>query len=136
MFHISDLNLNKYIDIIITPPPEFSDYLTKADIYLSTSLFEGLSNSIMEAMEFSLPIVATNVGDNNQLIREGFNGFLAPVKSIKDISARLFELIQDNTKRAEMGANSYNLLKENYSIEVFKQNYIELLHKLENEAKT
>lgn len=50
--------------------------LDKADIYLSTSLFEGTSNSIMEAMNADLPIVATNVGDNGLLVKNEINGFL------------------------------------------------------------
>ena len=133
--YISKMNMNKFIDLIINPP-EISEYLAQADIYLSTSLCEGMSNSIMEAMEYSLPIVATNVGDNNFLVREGYNGFLVPVKAIKDISERLFGLIYDTSLRVEMGINSYNLIKETYSIEAFKQNYLNFTDKLADESET
>jgi glycosyltransferase involved in cell wall biosynthesis len=132
--YILSKNLEKIIQIIINPP-EISEYLAMADIYLSTSLNEGLSNSIMEAMEYSLPIVATNAGDNNYLVKDGYNGFLTPVKEAGVISARLLRLIKNDTERAEMGVNSYNLLRDSFSCLTFKQNYIELISGLGNEVK-
>ena len=49
-------------------PNNIPDLLSQADIYISTSLFEGTSNSIMEAMNWCLPVVCTNVGDNGKLV--------------------------------------------------------------------
>ena len=67
---------------ILINPDDISGYLSKADIYLSTSLFEGTSNSIMEGMNADLPIIATNVGDNAYLVEEGKNGHLTEKKDI------------------------------------------------------
>jgi glycosyltransferase involved in cell wall biosynthesis len=44
-------------------------YLKESVIFLSTSLFEGVSNSIMEAMIAGLPVVATDVGDNSYFVK-------------------------------------------------------------------
>jgi hypothetical protein len=49
----------------------------RADVYLSASRFEGLSNTVMEAMAHALPIVTTSVGDNARLVGEGVNGHLS-----------------------------------------------------------
>lgn len=57
------------ITTIYINPNNIAELLDQADIYISTSLFEGTSNSIMEAMNADLPIVATNVGDNGQLVQ-------------------------------------------------------------------
>lgn len=131
---IKDLTLQDHAEIILNPPNIY-DYYSSSDIYLSTSLTEGLSNSIMEAMKFSLPIVATDVGDNKELIVSGRNGFLTKVGDIEDISAKLSKLIVDDSLRVQMGLNSYVYLKDNFSIEKFKQRYIELIENLVNEKK-
>jgi glycosyltransferase involved in cell wall biosynthesis len=67
-----NLNIMNRIKIFINPA-NIPDILNECDIYLSTSLFEGLSNSIMEAMVAGLPVIATDVGDNKYLVKDGFN---------------------------------------------------------------
>ena len=114
---------------------DVAEIVKETESPLSTSLFEGLSNSIMEAMEFSLPIVATDVGDNKELIVSGKNGFLTNVGDIEDISTKLLKLIVDDKLRVQMGLNSYIYLKDNFSIEKFKQRYIELIENLVNQKK-
>jgi glycosyltransferase involved in cell wall biosynthesis len=126
---IKNLKLEDSVSVIINPP-DIMDYYPKADIYLSTSIFEGFSNSIMEAMNFSLPIVATNVGDNPYLIDHGYNGYLCEVKNSRQISERLIELINDAELRKKMGENSYNKLKENFSFEAFKNKYLHFIDSL------
>src|SRR5664280_952701 len=64
-----ELNLQKEVEILINPP-NIPDILKTCNIYLSASLYEGLSNSIMEAMVAGLPVIATNVGDNCYLIKD------------------------------------------------------------------
>ena len=86
-------------------PSNLDEYLSKSDIYLSTSLFEGLSNSIMEAMAYSLPIIATDVGDNNYLVQDGYNGFVTNVKDVDEIAKKLLSLVIDKEKRLKMGHN-------------------------------
>ena len=73
---ISLLDLEKEVTILINPP-NIHDILKSCDIYLSTSLFEGLSNSIMEAMSTGLPVIATDVGDNRYLLRMDTTGILS-----------------------------------------------------------
>ena len=123
---VSDTQLSKIIEIIINPP-EIDKYLKQGDIYLSTSLREGLSNSIMEAMEYCLPIVATNVGDNCFLVEHGFNGFLTNTKDVGDISEKLFTLVGDPSLIGEMGKNSYEKLKNGFTMEIFRRNYLNLI---------
>lgn len=123
---IYELSLVNYVDLIINPN-NISDLLNEADIYLSTSLFEGTSNSIMEAMNASLPVVATNVGDNNRLIQQGENGFLHAVGEYKEIAKSVELLIQNYELRLKFGIESNRVLSLNYSYEKFKQSYIQLI---------
>ncbi|HXN55859.1 MAG TPA: glycosyltransferase [Myxococcales bacterium] len=65
---------------------------------------EGLSNALMEAMAARLPIVATRVGGNPELVREGENGFLVPYGDAAALAARFRELLSGPAeRRAEMG---------------------------------
>src|SRR6185503_14177555 len=52
--------------------------LTLSDVYVNSSLFEGMSNTILEAMAASRPVVATRVGGNPELVRDGMTGYLVP----------------------------------------------------------
>lgn len=110
-------------------PHNIPELLQHADIYLSTSLFEGTSNSIMEGMNANLPIVATNVGDNAQLIKQGYNGFISNIKDYKNLAKNLNLLISDNKLKTDMGMHSKELLKSEYSMEQFRKKYLSILGK-------
>ena len=125
--HWIDESQIKDITTVYLNPDNIAELLDKSHIYLSTSLFEGTSNSIMEAMNADLPIVATNVGDNNRLIINGYNGFLCPVADCWNIAKAIERLISDPSRRIEMGRNSKKLLQERYSVPIFKEEYERLL---------
>ena len=128
---VRDFNLSNKINIMVNPE-NLLNYYEKADIFVQTSLFEGISNSILEAMSFSLPIVATNVGDNNKLVKPGINGYLTSAKDYNNIANNISDLINSPEKRQTMGNNSYNLLKSEFTIDKFENRYIELIEKFTN----
>lgn len=113
---------------ILINPPKIIEHLLDSDIYLSTSLFEGTSNSIMEAMDASLPIIATNVGDNSHLVRDGVNGYITNIKDIDTISSKLLKLSSSSQMRAEMGRKGNEILHTEYSIEKFRESYQSLIN--------
>ncbi|MFH0865661.1 MAG: glycosyltransferase [Bacteroidota bacterium] len=126
---INELSLNGHTEIILNPP-DIRPYYLASDIYLSTSLFEGLSNSIMEAMSYSLPVVATDVGDNSYLVKDGISGFLCPVRSPERIAEKVLILIKDCNKRKLFGEESYANLINNYSFQTFQNSYEEFIARL------
>ncbi len=123
---ISSLGLGKKVDLVINPP-NVGDFLKSSDIYLSTSLFEGLSNSLMEAMVEGLPIVATNVGDNRFLVKDGYNGYLLPVKDVEQITLRLETLVKSSELRNTFGMNSLELISESFNEEKLLTGYLQLI---------
>ena len=123
------LKLKDIVEIIIKPE-KISDYYEESDIYLSTSIYEGLSNSIMEAMAYCLPVVATNVGDNHFLIKDGVNGFLTDTVDANMISEKLLQLVESGNLRNKMGANSYEHLIKDFSSDHFSENYYSLIESL------
>ena len=101
--------------------------LDDADIYLSTSLFEGTSNSIMEAMNANLPIIATNAGDSNKLVKDGINGYICAIGNVNEISSRLEQLLDNEKLRFNMGEKSKEILQQFYSSNTFQEKYMNLL---------
>jgi glycosyltransferase involved in cell wall biosynthesis len=124
-----ELGLEGSVEILINPK-NIPDLLKASDIYLSTSLFEGLSNSIMEAMVAGLPIVATDVGDNQYLVKHEFNGYLVPCRDINATIQKLELLAKSENLRKEFGRNSYNMVKDEFSEAKLTENYLSLLSRL------
>lgn len=122
---LKDFNIENFVDVVVNPP-NVKDLLYNADIYLSTSIYEGTSNSILEAMDASLPVVATNVGDNSFMVRENENGYIVNVKDVDAICNKLGLLIEDYNLRIKMGKKSNFILKEKYSLDCFRANYINI----------
>ena len=103
-------------------------YYKSANIYLSTSMHEGMSNTIMEAMSFSLPIIATSAGDTQYLVAHQKNGFLCEIGDFNSITKALLELIKSKELRKNMGLKSYNKIIEEFSVQKMVSNYESLLN--------
>lgn len=123
---ITEFCVEDYINIHIRPN-NVQDIVRDADIYLSTSLFEGTSNSIMEALNWSLPVVATNVGDNDHLVIDGVNGTLHPIGDAKVMAESIAKLLGSSDLRSKMGLAGNKNLRENYSMELFEKRYTKLI---------
>jgi len=128
---IKSLGLINNVEMLIHPE-DIQTLLRKADIYLSTSIYEGLSNSIMEAMSAGLPVVATDVGDNKYLIQDDFNGYLVKSRNIDAIVNKLSHLVENEEIRKEFGKNGYDKVLKDFSEEKLLQNYLTLLSDLFN----
>ncbi len=123
---IKQLGLDKLVELVINPP-DVERYYREADIYLSTSVFEGLSNSIMEALGHSLPVVATRVGDNARLVTEGESGFLCAPGDAEGIADALEMLAVSHPMRMSFGKRGWQDMRATYGEQVFLQRYVDLL---------
>lgn len=104
--------------------PKNVDELEKSsDIYLSTSLFEGTSNSIMEALNYSLPVVCTDVGDNKYLVKNQINGFVCKSKAYIELGNSILRLLEDESLRKQQGLHGHRLLEQEFSADIFFQKH-------------
>ena len=78
---------------------ELPKYLTSADIYVSTSLSDGASVSLVEAMACGLPVVTTDAGDAGKWIEDGRNGFIVPTKSPELLAEKIAYLLENKDLR-------------------------------------
>lgn len=86
------------------------------DVSVSSSRQEGLPVNIIEAMAMGNAVVATDVRGNNDLVRNGENGFLVASDDPKQMAQRLSTLIENSDLLQKFGQNSLNAVKE-YSVE-------------------
>lgn len=91
--------------------------LAAADVYLTTSRYEGLPYSLIEALRRGLPIVATDVVGNTELVEEGRTGFLFSPSDEALAGRRLVELIEKPLLRREMGIAGRSLFMSRYTVE-------------------
>jgi len=82
---------------------DVEDVLRDSRVFVLTSQQEGLSIAITEAMASELPVVATNVGETSDLVRDGETGYLISVGDVDTLSRRLLELDDDSDLRTRLG---------------------------------
>lgn len=101
------LNLNGCIQFAGQVPQESIPRLMhQADVFVLSSLSEGLPVVLLEAMAAGLSIVATNVGGIPDIVEEGVNGYLVNAKNPDELADRLLVLLQNDEIREEISANN------------------------------
>lgn len=93
------------------------DYLLKADVFLLTSLYEGLPLCLLEALSVGLPIVSTNVGGICDIIENNYNGFLVNERDVKNIVHNCDMLFNDVNLQKYISINALKSSKK-YDIEL------------------
>lgn len=100
--------------------------LKSSRVFLLPSHSEGLSNAMLEAMACRLPCVATAVGGNRELVRNGTNGYLVAANDPQAAAGRVLELLADPSRAAEMGRAGRALVEQNFSMAAMIQRLVEL----------
>ncbi len=91
---------------------DICELLRMLDIFVLPSLGEGISNTLLEAMATGLPLIATRIGGNPELIEEGMNGCLVPVGDPVSLANSLKTLLEQPQKRALYGEKSLDKVKQ------------------------
>lgn len=92
-----------------------------SDVFVFPSLNEALPLVNMEAMEFRLPVVATNVGGVSEEITDGENGFVCRPNHPEELAACVEKLLESKALREKMGGEGYRRFKEKFTLEVFEK---------------
>lgn len=103
----------------------------KSDIYLISSVNEGFSNSVLEAMAHGLPVVATLTGDIEKQVLHGRSGYIAPVKDHQELTRGLSLLCESHQSRLSFGREGYKRLYASFGLEPFKEKYLKFIQSLE-----
>lgn len=100
----------KFVGLI--PHDELPQYLASSDLYVSTSLSDGTSNSLLEAMASSLAPVVTDIPANRLWIDDGENGALFPVSEPENLAARIVHLLKRDELRKKFGEMNTEIARQ------------------------
>jgi glycosyltransferase involved in cell wall biosynthesis len=102
-------------------------YLLKANLFILNSFSEGFSNSLLEAMYLKVPSITTDVGAAQEIIKEGYNGWIVGV----DNELELYEKVQmvvnlDEVARNNIGQQGSEDIMKNYSLQAHVERLMDI----------
>lgn len=100
--------------------------LAESDIFVLPSLTEGLSIAILEAARAGLPIIATNVGGNPEIVRHDYNGLLVPSSDSAAIADAIVRLTSDRDLCVRLSENARATVEQEFSIRSTLDSYTQL----------
>ena len=113
--------------------PDVENVLAGLDIFVLSSVSEGLSNTILEAMASGLPVVATRVGGAEELLDEGRTGLLVPPGHPEKLAGAIEELIVDEPRRRAMGQRARQRAEQEFALPVMIGRYEQMYLRLAQE---
>ena len=101
-----------------------------SNLFLFPSRHEGMPNVVLEAMASGLPVVASRIAGNEELVLDGETGLLFPSEDVESLCVALRKLLIDNSQRQKMGNASRRRVEALYSWENTAQRYALLLERV------
>jgi glycosyltransferase involved in cell wall biosynthesis len=96
------------------------------DLFVLPSLAEGISNTILEAMASGLPVLATAVGGNAELVEEGRTGRLVPPADPQALAAAVREYVVNREMGRRHGSAARKIAEQSFGLDVMVNNYMDL----------
>lgn len=109
---------------------DIPELLRQADVYVSASRTEGMSNALLEALCTGLAAVATRVGAAEDLIEDGVSGLLVAPGSARELAQALERLIVNPPLRSSLGGSARLRAMREYSIDSVVDRYIALYREM------
>jgi len=120
---------------ILPPERDLAGVYRSIDVLVSSSVAEGFSNVILEAMSYGIPIVATDVGGNREAVAPRKTGYLVPPREPQAMAAAVLYLLQDPDRRWRMGQRAVRRVREHFSVEAMVRRYEALYEELLKESR-
>jgi len=124
---VTEYNLNHCVSLLGYRKDAIT-FIKNSTIILTTSLWEGLPYTLLEAMYYKKPIVASDIEGHKSVIIEKQTGYLA--NSVTDYVNKISLLLEDENLRNKISSNTYNHFQKNFSfdkfIEKIKSLYLDL----------
>ena len=105
---------------------DISEILRLFDIYVLTSTNEGLSNTLLEAMSSSIPVIVSRVGGNTEIVSSDSVGLTYSSGDYDELTGKLRALSQDFGVRRQIAKNAREHIIKNYSLDAMIRNYADM----------
>jgi glycosyltransferase involved in cell wall biosynthesis len=112
-----------------------AEVLPVFDVFVNCSVFEGMSNAILEAMAARIPVVATAVGGTPEAITHGVEGLLVPPEDPPALAAALLEYLDDPEKRVTAGEAGRKRIEAEHTLDVMLDAYLDFYRRAGAAAK-
>jgi len=117
--------------VVMVPGVEdVSSFLQISDIFVMPSRFEGLSNSILEAMACGVPVIATRVTGNVDLIEDGVTGLLVSPGDVRELAGALATILANPEKGKDLGRRARDMVHHSYNLNTMVDRYSSLYKSL------
>lgn len=120
-------------DIVCFQGPKYGEEknqcFEQADIFVFPTFYynECFPLVLLEAMQWSLPLVSSDEGGIPDIIKDGVNGFICKREDSQSLAAALEKLIIDPNLRQQMGERGYERYKEEFTLSAFEHNFVEVM---------
>jgi len=110
------LGIEQYVTFLRhVPHKEIVTYYKNANVFVFPSFSEGLPKVVLEAMACGLPVVASNVDGNNELVIDGYNGYLIDPYNIDDMVEKVVHLLKNKELAIKMGQNGRDIVLKSFT---------------------
>ena len=109
-------------------PNKVREFLSEIDVYALITGMDLAPLSLKEAQLMKKPVIATNVGGNPEMMRDGITGYLVEKSNHEEIIEKISSLLNDKKLSADMGNAGRKFIEETYSWEVITKNFIRILN--------
>jgi L-malate glycosyltransferase len=131
---IKELGLEQRACIYKTSRDRF-EVIRSFDIFVLSSLQEGFSNALVEAMALGLPCVATDVGGNAEAVQHNITGLIVPPKEPDPLAQALLALVEDPERRRIMGQTGEVRAHQEFDLERMVQEHVQAYDRLVPERR-
>jgi glycosyltransferase involved in cell wall biosynthesis len=100
--------------------------LAMSDAFCLPSRSEGFSNALIEAMAAGLPCVATDVGGNREVVKDGESGFIVESEDWRALAGRLTSLLDDPARARIMGKRAQEIARTRFTLEGMMKELVEV----------
>jgi L-malate glycosyltransferase len=128
MRYVSSLGINKHVKFLGVRQ-DIPELLASSDLYIMSSRWEGFSISLLEALASEILIIATDVGSNNEIIKNGVNGILVEPGNPSHLFEAMYRITSDNQLRESFEINN-KIFPSLFSIDTCVNKYIELYNEI------
>lgn len=111
------------------------NYFQKADVFVFPTKNEAFGLVLLEAMQFSLPIIATDEGAIPEIIENGVSGYIYDKKDTNCLQNYMAEFINNPLLAKEFGKRGRSIYFEKFSIETFEKNMLNVFNATLNDLK-
>lgn len=114
---IDELDLKDTITLLAwTSREDVFNIVKNSQVYVSTSRYEGLPYSVIEAIALAKACVVSDCDGNRDLIKDGYNGFVIKDENPKLYSDKIIELLDQDTLREKFSLNAKDFFIENFNV--------------------